>query len=133
MRNGRLRSLPLFFGRWTATRDLPPVAARTFRERWKELEPRWPRAPSFSAASGRRSRRRRAPLRGADRGRARRDRAEAAEAVRRQMAERWPEALERFRQEFERVAGVFHRVQTVAEVPGVVLAIARDEVGERQW
>ena len=35
---------------------------------------------------------------------------EAAEAVRRQMAERWPEALERFRQEFERVAGVFHRV-----------------------
>jgi L-lactate dehydrogenase complex protein LldG len=51
--------------------------------------------------------------------------AEAAEAVRRQMAERWPEALERFRQEFERVAGVFHRVKTVGEVPAAVLAIAR--------
>ena len=52
---------------------------------------------------------------------------EAAEAVRRQMAERWPEALERFRQEFERVAGVFHRVKTVAEVPAAVLAIAREK------
>ena len=41
-------------------------------------------------------------------------------AVRRQMAERWPEALERFRLEFERVAGVFHRVRTAAEVPGAV-------------
>jgi L-lactate dehydrogenase complex protein LldF len=35
---GRLRRLPLFFGKWTATRDLPPVSARTFSERWKELE-----------------------------------------------------------------------------------------------
>ena len=43
------------------------------------------------------------------------------------MAERWPEALERFRQEFERVAGVFHRVKTVAEVPAAVLAIAREK------
>jgi L-lactate dehydrogenase complex protein LldG len=51
---------------------------------------------------------------------------EAALAVRRQMAERWPEALERFRSEFERVAGVFHRVRTAAEVPGAVLGIARD-------
>ena len=49
--------------------------------------------------------------------------AEAAQAVRRQMAERWPEALERFRQEFEQVAGVFHRVKTVAEVPAAVLAV----------
>jgi L-lactate dehydrogenase complex protein LldF len=37
VRNGKLRSLPLFFGKWTATRDLPPIAARTFRERWKDL------------------------------------------------------------------------------------------------
>ena len=53
--------------------------------------------------------------------------AEAAEAVRRQMAERWPEALHRFREEFERVAGVFHRVATLAEVPGVVIDIAREK------
>jgi L-lactate dehydrogenase complex protein LldG len=52
--------------------------------------------------------------------------AEAADAVRRQMAERWPEALERFVQEFERVAGVFHRVAMPAEVPGVIRAIARE-------
>jgi L-lactate dehydrogenase complex protein LldF len=37
IRQGRLRSLPLVFGQWTKTRDLPPVAARTFREQWKEL------------------------------------------------------------------------------------------------
>jgi len=37
-RGGKLRSLPLFFGRWTATRDLPPVAPRTFSERWDELD-----------------------------------------------------------------------------------------------
>jgi L-lactate dehydrogenase complex protein LldG len=52
---------------------------------------------------------------------------EAAEVVRRQMAERWPQALERFREEFERVAGVFHRAARASEVPGVVLAIARDK------
>jgi L-lactate dehydrogenase complex protein LldF len=38
IRRGRLRRLPLLLGRWTATRDLPPIAARTFRERWKDLE-----------------------------------------------------------------------------------------------
>jgi L-lactate dehydrogenase complex protein LldF len=37
VRGGRLRGLPLLLGRWTATRDLPPVAAQTFRERWKTL------------------------------------------------------------------------------------------------
>jgi L-lactate dehydrogenase complex protein LldG len=51
--------------------------------------------------------------------------AEAADAVWRQMAERWPEALARFQREFERVAGVFHRARTGADVPGVILAIAR--------
>ncbi len=38
VRQGRLGALPLFFGKWTRTRDLPPVAARTFSERWKELD-----------------------------------------------------------------------------------------------
>lgn len=51
---------------------------------------------------------------------------EAAAAVRRQMAERWPEALERFRQEFERVAGLFHRVADMAAVPALIHAIARE-------
>jgi L-lactate dehydrogenase complex protein LldF len=37
VRHGRLRGLPLFLGRWTRTRDLPPVAPRTFSERWPEL------------------------------------------------------------------------------------------------
>jgi L-lactate dehydrogenase complex protein LldF len=37
-RHGRLRALPLFFGKWTATRDLPAVAEKTFSERWRELE-----------------------------------------------------------------------------------------------
>ncbi|HYE91728.1 MAG TPA: LUD domain-containing protein, partial [Terriglobales bacterium] len=34
---GRITRLPLFFGEWTRTRDLPPVAARTFSERWDDL------------------------------------------------------------------------------------------------
>ena len=33
-RDGGIRRLPLVFGEWTRTRDLPPVAARTFQERW---------------------------------------------------------------------------------------------------
>jgi L-lactate dehydrogenase complex protein LldF len=36
-RAGTIRSLPLFFGDWTRTRDLPAIAARTFQERWPEL------------------------------------------------------------------------------------------------
>jgi len=53
------------------------------------------------------------------------DPAGAAETVRRELAERWPEALERFRVEFERVAGVFHRVPDLAAVPARIGAIAR--------
>jgi L-lactate dehydrogenase complex protein LldG len=52
--------------------------------------------------------------------------AAAAEAVRRELAERWPEALERFRAEFERVAGVFHRVPELGAVPAAIAAIARE-------
>jgi L-lactate dehydrogenase complex protein LldF len=37
-RSGRLRGLPLALSRWTATRDLPPIARRTFSERWRELD-----------------------------------------------------------------------------------------------
>lgn len=50
---------------------------------------------------------------------------EAAATLRRELAERWPEALERFRQELERVAGVFHRVATLETVPGLILDLAR--------
>jgi L-lactate dehydrogenase complex protein LldF len=38
VRRGVIRRVPLFFGDWTRTRDLPPVAARSFQERWAELE-----------------------------------------------------------------------------------------------
>ena len=54
-----------------------------------------------------------------------------AEAIRRQLAERWPVALERFRREFEQVGGVFYRVPTLAEVPEIVAAIARDRSARR--
>ncbi len=37
VRGGTIRSLPLLAD-WTQTRDLPPVAARTFQERWRDLE-----------------------------------------------------------------------------------------------
>ena len=38
VRDGAIRRLPSFLGEWTRTRDLPPVAARTFQERWADLE-----------------------------------------------------------------------------------------------
>ena len=37
-RQGRLQKLPFLLSRWTRFRDLPPVAARTFHERWKDLK-----------------------------------------------------------------------------------------------
>jgi L-lactate dehydrogenase complex protein LldF len=37
-RDGAIRDLPLGPGEWTRTRDLPALAARTFSERWVDLE-----------------------------------------------------------------------------------------------
>jgi L-lactate dehydrogenase complex protein LldG len=51
---------------------------------------------------------------------------EAAAALRRELAERWPAALERFREEFERVGGTFHRAETTGALPSIVEAIARE-------
>jgi L-lactate dehydrogenase complex protein LldG len=48
----------------------------------------------------------------------------AAAAIKRQMAERWPAALDRFKEEFERVGGVFHRVRGRAEVASEIAGIA---------
>jgi L-lactate dehydrogenase complex protein LldG len=56
---------------------------------------------------------------------------EAAEIVRRQLAERWPETLARFRAEFERVGGVFHRVAHVVDVPRVIGSLARERDARR--
>jgi L-lactate dehydrogenase complex protein LldG len=56
---------------------------------------------------------------------------EIADALRRELAERWRETLERFRTEFERVAGVYHRVATMREVPDVIGAIAREREARR--
>lgn len=46
--------------------------------------------------------------------------------LRREVSERWPQSLDRFRAEFERVAGVFHRVPTVADVPALLERICRE-------
>lgn len=50
---------------------------------------------------------------------------EAAALVRRQMAERWPEALRRFVQEFERVSGILHRVARLEDAVGTIRDVAR--------
>src|SRR5438093_12962080 len=54
-----------------------------------------------------------------------------AEAIRAELAERWPEALERFRHGLEKVGGVFYRVATLAEVVPVVAGIARERAARR--
>lgn len=53
------------------------------------------------------------------------------ETIRREMAERWPVALERFRVELERVGGAFHRVPTPDAVPGVIAGLARERDARR--
>jgi L-lactate dehydrogenase complex protein LldG len=54
-----------------------------------------------------------------------------AETIRRELAERWPETLERFRREFERVGGVFHRVPGLDAVPALVGRLAREREATR--
>jgi L-lactate dehydrogenase complex protein LldG len=54
-----------------------------------------------------------------------------ADAVRREIAERWPATLERFQQEFERVGGTFYRVARVDHVPALVGGIAREREARR--
>jgi L-lactate dehydrogenase complex protein LldG len=51
--------------------------------------------------------------------------------LRRELSERWPQTLERFRAEFERVAGVFHRVPSAAEVPSALEGICRERGARR--
>jgi L-lactate dehydrogenase complex protein LldG len=51
---------------------------------------------------------------------------ERLEVLRRELIERWPQSLERFRTEFERVAGVFHRVPTAADVPALLEGLCRE-------
>lgn len=51
--------------------------------------------------------------------------------LRRQLDTRWSAVLERFRVEFERVGGTFHRVGASAEVPHVVAALTRERGGHR--
>jgi L-lactate dehydrogenase complex protein LldG len=57
--------------------------------------------------------------------------AAAAEIIRRELSERWPETLERFRREFERVGGILYRVASSREVPGIVGGIARERDARR--
>src|SRR5437660_1940569 len=53
------------------------------------------------------------------------------ELLRRELSERWPQTLARFRAEFERVAGVFHRVPSAADVPGELERICRERAAHR--
>jgi L-lactate dehydrogenase complex protein LldG len=52
---------------------------------------------------------------------------ERLDVLRRELSERWRENLDRFAREFERVAGVLHRVENAGQVPDVVARLA----GER--
>jgi L-lactate dehydrogenase complex protein LldG len=45
-------------------------------------------------------------------------------AIRREMAERWPQGLERFKTEFEKVGGEFYRVAVMEDVPALIGRIA---------
>lgn len=54
-----------------------------------------------------------------------------AEAMRRQLAERWPAALERFREEFERVGGVFYHAASREDVLAIISRIAKEREVQR--
>ena len=51
---------------------------------------------------------------------------ERLELMQRELRERWPETLEHFRVEFERVGGVLHRVRSTADVPALVVRLCRE-------
>ena len=53
------------------------------------------------------------------------------ELLRRELSERRPQMLERFRTEFERVAGVFHRVAEAGEVAPTLERICRERDARR--
>jgi L-lactate dehydrogenase complex protein LldG len=57
--------------------------------------------------------------------------AEAAALILRQQSERWRETLERFRTEFARVGGVFHRAGAMADVPAMIARLARERQAAR--
>ncbi|MBI3634650.1 MAG: lactate utilization protein [Candidatus Rokubacteria bacterium] len=54
-----------------------------------------------------------------------------ADSITRELAERWPQTLERFQREFERVGGVFHRVVALGDVPALVGRLARERAARR--
>jgi L-lactate utilization protein LutC len=53
------------------------------------------------------------------------------EAIRRELAGRWPAALRKFREEFERVGGVFHHAARIDEVPALITRIAAERKARR--
>lgn len=53
------------------------------------------------------------------------------EVLRRELSERWPQTLDRFRAEFERVAGVFHRVTTATDVAATLERICAERTARR--
>jgi len=56
---------------------------------------------------------------------------ERLELLRRELSERSPQTLARFRSEFERVAGVFHRVASASDVPAELERICRERAARR--
>ena len=54
-----------------------------------------------------------------------------AETIKRQLAERWPAALAKFSEEFERVGGVFYRVADMEEACATISRIARERSAQR--
>jgi L-lactate dehydrogenase complex protein LldF len=38
VRDGRLRGAPPLLGRWSRTRDLPPLAPQSFQDRWRRMQ-----------------------------------------------------------------------------------------------
>ncbi|MFQ5898130.1 MAG: lactate utilization protein [Candidatus Methylomirabilia bacterium] len=54
-----------------------------------------------------------------------------AETIRRQLVERWPAALEKFREEFEQVSGHFYHVSDVEDALATISRIAKEREARR--